>query len=78
MAHEHYFKKVGHLQEVDVYRVLDLFEVTDPCIQHAVKKLLVTGGRGGGKDQSQDVKEAMDSLARWQEMQMENSRKDHL
>lgn len=69
-AHSHYFKPCP-FAEVDVYRVLALFAVTDPCLQHAVKKLLVAGGRGAGKDISQDVKEAVDTLARWQEMRAE-------
>lgn len=72
IKHAHYFKNVAGLQTVDVYRVLELFGVTDPCLQHAVKKLLVAGGRGAGKDISQDVKEAMDSLRRWQEMRLED------
>jgi hypothetical protein len=55
---------------VDVYRVLLLFGVTDPCIQHAVKKLLVFGKRGT-KDATQDVKEAIASLERWIEMRRE-------
>lgn len=71
--HNHYFKDVSHLQEIDVYRVLDLFKVTDPCIQHAVKKLLVAGGRGAGKDISRDIKEAIDSLNRWHEMRREDA-----
>lgn len=70
--HPHYHKDVRHLQTIDVYRVLGLFNVTDPCIQHAVKKLLVAGGRGAGKDLSKDVQEAIDSLQRFQEMQSEN------
>lgn len=70
--HDHYFKDVANLQRVDVYRVLRLFEVTDPCIQHAVKKLLVPGGRGS-KDVDKDIQEAMDSLARWQEMREEDA-----
>lgn len=70
--HSHYHKPVHHLQYVDVYRVLALFNVTDPCLQHAVKKLLVAGGRGAGKDIVKDVQEAADSLARWQEMQAED------
>jgi len=69
----HYYKNVAHLSEVDVYRLLLLFNVTDPCIQHAVKKLLVTGGRSGGKSQEQDVKEAIQTLQRWQEMREEDS-----
>ncbi len=73
MKHPHYFKPVAGLTHVDVYRVLSLFGVTDPCIQHAIKKLLVAGGRGAGKDISTDVQEAIDSLARWQEMRAEES-----
>jgi len=68
--HSHYFKDVSHLQKVDVYRVLELFQVINPCLQHAIKKLLVAGGRGA-KDISQDVQEAIDTLVRWQEMQHE-------
>lgn len=71
--HPHYHKDVRHLQTIDVYRVLALFNVTDPCIQHAVKKLLVAGGRGAGKDISRDIQEAVDSLQRFQEMREEDA-----
>ena len=67
----HYFKDVSRLKVIDIYRVLDLWEVTDNAIGHAIKKLLVAGGRGA-KDAEQDVREAMVSLQRWQEMQAEN------
>lgn len=71
--HSHYHKSVAHLDSIDVYRVLALFNVTDPCLQHAVKKLLVAGGRGAGKDAAKDVQEAIDSLTRWQEMRTEDA-----
>lgn len=71
--HNHYFKDVSHLKTVDVYRVLELFSVNDPCIQHAVKKLLVAGGRGAGKDINKDIQEAIDSLVRWQDMRKEDT-----
>lgn len=71
--HSHYYKQVRHLETIDVYRVLDLYKVTDSCIQHAVKKLLVAGGRGGNKDIRQDIQEAIDTLERWKEMQNENA-----
>lgn len=71
--HSHYFKDVSHLSTVDVYRVLQLFNVTDQCIGHAIKKLLLPGGRGG-KSTHQDVQEAIDTLTRWKEMQAENER----
>ena len=70
--HNHYFKDVQHLKTIDVYRVIELFEVSDPCIQHAIKKLLVAGGRGAGKSLDKDVKEAIDSLKRYQEMRQED------
>jgi len=69
--HAHYFKSVKGLTHIDVYRVLQLFNVTDPCIQHAVKKLLVAGGRGAEKDINRDIQESIDTLVRWQEMQTE-------
>jgi len=72
MSYSHYFKDVSHLQSIDVYRVLALYGVTDPCIQHAVKKLLVSGGRGG-KDYEQDLREAIDSIQRCLDMRAEDS-----
>ena len=71
--HSHYFKDVSQLDTIDVYRVLELFNVADPCIQHAVKKLLVAGGRGAGKDINKDIQEAIDSLERWKDMRQEEN-----
>lgn len=68
--HSHYFKPCPY-NEIDIYRVLKLFEVTDPCLASAVKKLLVAGGMGS-KNQYKDVQEAIDTLNRWQEMQIED------
>lgn len=71
--HGHYFKDVSHLKDIDVYRVLGLFGVTDQAIGHAVKKLLVAGGRGAGKDIGRDIQEAIDTLERWKELKQEDS-----
>lgn len=71
--HRHYYKDVRHLDEVDVYRILRLYDVTDPCLQHALKKILVAGGRGA-KTPARDVQEAIDSLVRWQAMQAEDAK----
>lgn len=68
--HSHYYKDVSALNTIDVYRVLQLWEVGDPCLQHALKKILVAGGRGA-KDARRDVAEAIDSLNRWIEMRDE-------
>lgn len=70
--HSHYFKDVSHLDTVDVYRVLSLFNVTDQALGHAIKKLLVAGGRGAGKDVTRDVQEAADTLQRFLEMRNED------
>ena len=70
--HGHYFKDTAHLNSIDVYRVLELFNVTNPSIAHATKKLLVAGGRGAGKSIDKDVQEAIDSLVRWQAMRNED------
>lgn len=70
--HNHYFKDVSKLEVIDVYRVLKLFAVIDPCIGHAIKKLLVAGGRGH-KDITKDIQEAIDSLTRWQDMRTEEA-----
>lgn len=72
MKHSHYKKDVSGLSMIDVYRVLSLFGVTDPCIQHAAKKLLATGVRGQ-KDAERDIQDAIDSLQRWQEMRAEDA-----
>ena len=72
--YSHYQKSVEHLKWIDVYRVLLLFGVTNPCLQHAIKKLLCAGQRGI-KDQKQDVQEAIASLLRYLEMQTEDENK---
>jgi len=66
--HSHYFKPVPTgATHVDVYRVLEMFGVTDQALGHAAKKILVAGGRGA-KDQRKDIQEAIDTLQRKLEM----------
>jgi hypothetical protein len=62
-----YYKKVGNLTEIDVYAVHHLFDIQDPsgAIQHASKKLLLSGARTGGKSVLKDITEARDTLTRW-------------
>ena len=45
----------------DVYRVLTAFNVTQPAVQHAIKKLLCAGIRGKGGE-VQDLSEAIDAI----------------
>lgn len=67
--HSHYFKECPY-DYIDVYRVLEMFDVTDPCLQHSIKKLLCSGRRGV-KDTAKDIQEAIDTLVRYQEMREE-------
>lgn len=61
--HGHYYKDVSGLNIIDPYMVLKLFNVTDPCLQHIVKKALVAGGRGH-KDLERDLKDIHDTSKR--------------
>lgn len=72
----HYFKDVRHLNYVDIYRLLDLFEITDQPVAHAIKKLMAAGKRGA-KDADKDISEAIDCLLRRKTMNREDSRKSN-
>lgn len=48
---------------IDVYDVLVAWDVRNPAIQHAIKKLLQPGNRGH-KDTIQDLTEAIQSIER--------------
>ena len=63
--HKHYFKELpAGMTHIDVYAVIRLFQVTDPCSQHALKKILCPGVRGGGKDEAKDLQEVIDTMTR--------------
>lgn len=49
--------------KIDVYDVLKAFEVTDPALQHLVKKALCAGLRGY-KTLEQDLQEVLESAKR--------------
>lgn len=74
-AYPQYYKDVSHLEVIDVYRIIDLYGVTDPTAQHSLKKLLLSGKRTGGKTVEKDLKEARDTLSRGLEMHKEDLRK---
>ena len=68
-----YYKDVSDVLEVDVYHVHKIFNIQDPsgAIQHASKKLLLSGVRTGGKSFYDDIREARDTLNRWLEINTE-------
>lgn len=53
---------------VDVYDVLQAFNVTNPALQHLVKKALAVGQRGH-KDVAEDLQDIVDSAIRAQELE---------
>lgn len=55
---------------IDVYDVLQAFNVTNPALQHLVKKALCAGLRGH-KDRQQDLQEIIDSANRAIELEKE-------
>ena len=65
--HSHYFKDVSGVDAIDLYHVARLYDIADPALFHAFKKIACAGKRGA-KDQAQDVQEAIDALKRWQEL----------
>ena len=67
-----YIVDISKYNKLDIYRILKLYEVNDPCLQHAIKKLLCAGKRGV-KNQTQDINEAILSLKRFLEMQGEDN-----
>ena len=53
---------------IDVYDVLVAFNVTNPALQHLVKKALCAGLRGH-KDKAQDMAEILESAQRAVELE---------
>ncbi|WII71729.1 hypothetical protein QJS83_14785 [Bdellovibrio sp. 22V] len=49
--------------QVDIYDVINAWNLTDPALQHALKKLIQPGQRGN-KTRSQDLQEAIYSIER--------------
>lgn len=69
MTQNKYQRKVKGVV-IDVYDVLVAWEVTNPAVQHAIKKLLQPGQRGH-KDVTTDLAEAGQSIGRAIEIERE-------
>lgn len=65
--HSHYFRDITGYKKLDVYRLLALFNVTDPCAQHIAKKAIACGERGH-KDLRRDLQDIIDTAQRRLEM----------
>ena len=60
-------KKKSHL---DVYDIIDMWQVTNPALQHLLKKALDTGNRGH-KDILEDCQDIIDSAKRALQLEQE-------
>lgn len=65
---------MGQPIEVDIYSILEAYDVTCPAIGHCIKKLLCAGVRGH-KSKMDDLKEAVTALAR--ALELEQIRENH-
>lgn len=72
MTPEYYNKKSGGVK-IDPYRILKLYDIKHPAIQHAIKKLLRFGR--DHKNVEQDVNEVIEALQRFLEMEKEDNQK---
>ena len=62
MKHNKYQRLVKG-QWIDVYDILDAFDVINPALQHLIKKALLPGGRGH-KTREEDLREILASARR--------------
>lgn len=54
---------------LDPYRIIEIFQITDPVVQQIVKKALRFGLKH--KHQEQDMEDIRTSAVRWQQMRQE-------
>jgi hypothetical protein len=58
--------------KIDVYRILKIYNITEPAQQHAIKKLLRAGK--SIKSIEKEIDEVIESLNRWKEMIQEENK----
>lgn len=60
----------GHVITVDVYSVLEAFNVRNSALQHLIKKALCAGARGH-KDVLEDCQDIVDSAVRARQLEIQ-------
>ena len=60
---DHYFINVSNLEEIDFYEIAKRYNVTDPAVQHILKKCLAVGNRGH-KDMQTDLRDIFKTAKR--------------
>ena len=64
-----YLREIKPNVSVDVYDVLKAWEVSNPALQHLIKKALQAGNRGH-KDLETDMQDIIDSAIRAKELEV--------
>lgn len=67
----HAADRAGLPIKVDVYAVIEAFEITCPALQHALKKILACGVRGKGS-KLDDIKGVFDAM--WRALELQEQR----
>ncbi len=65
-SQNHYYDYSFKGVRIDPYRIFDVYGITNPCQQHAIKKLLRAGR--SVKELEVDIDEVIKTLGRWKEM----------
>lgn len=68
------YRDVSNLYLLDTHRIMRLFQITDPCVQVAIRNLLHLETSETSPEVA--VQEAIYALSRWQEMQLEDQIND--
>lgn len=69
--HSHYFRDFPW-EKIDVYRLIEVYEITCPAAQHILKKVIATGKRGH-KDLERDWQDILDTAQRKIDMLQEDA-----
>lgn len=71
MSSGDHYKYTFQGAKLDPYRILEVYGISHPAQQHAIKKLLRAGD--SVKDLETDISEVIDTLTRWLEMNDEST-----
>ena len=63
------YHRICNKNVIDIYDVMDMYDVASQPVGHAIKKLLMSGQRGY-KDKVQDLEEALQAIQRAIELEM--------
>ena len=66
------FRDVNGVRQIDPYRIIDLYEITDGCLQAALIQILEAGSKPAGTNISKEVQSIINILDRKQEMLKED------